>query len=210
MPCSPGATQLHTHPPHGPRDDVSNGDTHALYRFYDATGQLLYVGITADPGSRWRSHAREKPWWHQVAHITLEAHPTRETVLDAERAAIRRERPLHNVVHNRDAQPLRTLVETNDMILTLVGAQPSTGPFGTHPSHMPDDCHDHCVQHGIYRIYYPYKWRRGTAHYICQNGHHWTCGWGHDLSGDAREHMGRPVGEDTHVTDSETYPVVLS
>jgi hypothetical protein len=25
---------------------------HALYRFYDAAGMLLYVGITVDPGAR--------------------------------------------------------------------------------------------------------------------------------------------------------------
>lgn len=43
--------------------------THALYRFYDAAGALLYVGITIDPGSRWRSHAHDKPWWQQVAQI---------------------------------------------------------------------------------------------------------------------------------------------
>lgn len=188
---------------------MSNGDTHALYRFYDATGALLYVGITADPGARWRKHAHDKPWWHQVAHITLEAHPDRAAVLTAERAAIRRERPLHNIVHNRDAQPLRTLVETNDLMLAITGAQPATGPFGTHASHMPDDCHDRCVQAGTYRIYYPHKWRRGTAHYICERGHYWTCGWGHDRSGDSPEHAGRPVAEDAYVADADQHPVVL-
>lgn len=81
---------------------MTDGPTrHALYRFYDADGQLLYVGITADPGSRWRKHAHDKPWWHDVANITIETHPTRADVLEAERAAILTEKPRHNIVHNR-------------------------------------------------------------------------------------------------------------
>ena len=49
--------------------------THALYRFYATDGALLYVGITADPGTRWRAHSHDKPWWHEVANVTIEQHP---------------------------------------------------------------------------------------------------------------------------------------
>lgn len=69
----------------------------ALYRFYDATGQLLYVGITADPGARWPSHAREKTWWHEVRGITVETYPDRGTVLAAETRAIAVEHPRYNL-----------------------------------------------------------------------------------------------------------------
>lgn len=72
----------------------------ALYRFYDQHGQLLYIGITMDLGSRWYSHDRGKPWWIDVARATVEHFPTRSEALDAEAAAIQRERPLWNVVHN--------------------------------------------------------------------------------------------------------------
>jgi predicted GIY-YIG superfamily endonuclease len=75
---------------------VSNSQTHALYRFYDATGTLLYVGITADPGARWRSHARGKPWWHEVRGVSLETYPDRASVLAAETRAIAVENPRHN------------------------------------------------------------------------------------------------------------------
>lgn len=78
------------------------GDTHALYRFHDANGRLLYIGITLDPGHRWNSHRKTKPWWHDVTQVTVETHPSRAAVLEAERAAILAEKPLHNVVHNRD------------------------------------------------------------------------------------------------------------
>jgi predicted GIY-YIG superfamily endonuclease len=80
---------------------------HALYRFYDATGQLLYVGITNDPGRRFGQHADSKPWWHAVANIKIEVHPSRADVLSAEREAIVNERPLHNVIHNADARTQR-------------------------------------------------------------------------------------------------------
>lgn len=74
--------------------------SHALYRFFSGH-ELLYIGITMDPGSRWATHRDEKTWWQQVDTITVETHPTRAAALDAERAAIITEQPRHNVVHNR-------------------------------------------------------------------------------------------------------------
>lgn len=74
---------------------------HALYRFFDASSVLLYIGITADPGSRWKQHRDDKPWWVDVGNITVETYPDRTSVLAAERAAILAEKPLHNVVYNR-------------------------------------------------------------------------------------------------------------
>lgn len=74
---------------------------HALYRFWDADRHLLYVGITVNPGARWKNHTKDKAWWLDVAHVTIEQHPTRQAVLDAERTAILTERPRHNVVHNQ-------------------------------------------------------------------------------------------------------------
>ncbi|MEU4410701.1 GIY-YIG nuclease family protein [Streptosporangium sp. NPDC023963] len=87
---------------------VIDNSPHALYRFYDATGVLLYVGITADPGVRFKKHRGDKEWWTEVANIRIEKLPTRAAVLDAERRAIREERPLWNVAHNDAAQAVRT------------------------------------------------------------------------------------------------------
>ena len=81
--------------------------THALYRFWAADGALLYVGITINPGRRWRAHQRRE-WWHEVASITVETHPDRPAVLAAERAAIATEHPRCNVIHNRPAPARRT------------------------------------------------------------------------------------------------------
>lgn len=74
---------------------------HVLYRFYSATGQLLYVGITMNPPARWKKHRESKDWWGEVVGITLETYSTRDELEAAERRAIRVERPLHNIVHTK-------------------------------------------------------------------------------------------------------------
>lgn len=73
---------------------------HALYRMYDETGQLMYVGISVDPGRRFVQHRSDKPWWDQVVNFTVQPMPTRKAALAAEKDAIKSERPLFNVVHN--------------------------------------------------------------------------------------------------------------
>jgi predicted GIY-YIG superfamily endonuclease len=74
---------------------------HALYRFFGQGGQLLYIGITRDPSSRWGQHRGDKPWWFEVQRIEIESLPDRASALKAERLAIQSEKPRYNVVHNR-------------------------------------------------------------------------------------------------------------
>ncbi len=71
---------------------------HALYRFFGAERKLLYVGITHDPGMRWRGHS-EQVWWVEVESITIEWLPNRDAALAAEQIAIATEDPLFNVKH---------------------------------------------------------------------------------------------------------------
>lgn len=69
----------------------------AVYRLYDETGRLLYVGIADDPQVRLKDHAAKQPWWKEVA--TREV-VWRETRMDAEREeviAIAIEYPLYNI-----------------------------------------------------------------------------------------------------------------
>ncbi|MFB4275783.1 GIY-YIG nuclease family protein [Nonomuraea sp. MTCD27] len=75
-----------------------------LYRLYDTADRLLYVGVAGNPGRRFEQHRAEKPWWGQVARITLEHHPTREAALDAELTAIRTENPRHNIAGRADQE----------------------------------------------------------------------------------------------------------
>jgi predicted GIY-YIG superfamily endonuclease len=75
----------------------------ALYRLQDRKRTLLYVGITNNLAWRWKTHAADKEWWPEVATRSIEWFPTRDRALAAEAAAIRAERPLHNVQHNKRA-----------------------------------------------------------------------------------------------------------
>lgn len=81
---------------------------HALYRFYGAADELLYIGITNSLTRRWGQHEDEKPWFSHVVRATVEQHPSREAVFAAERAAIQAEKPRFNVVHNRRHKPKPT------------------------------------------------------------------------------------------------------
>lgn len=72
---------------------------HALYRFFDASGALLYVGITNNPARRFTQHGVDREWWHEVETIRMQRFDDRESVLAAEREAIKTEQPRYNIVH---------------------------------------------------------------------------------------------------------------
>lgn len=71
-----------------------------LYRAYNDIGDLLYIGIGRSWARRWMQHSERSPFYVDVAQLRFETYPTRGEALEAERAAIQTERPLHNVVHN--------------------------------------------------------------------------------------------------------------
>lgn len=76
----------------------------ALYRFYNPSGDLLYVGISVRPWTRWKQHKGQKDWAEEVATQTIEWWPTRAEALVAEKEAIIAEEPLYNVIHNGDSR----------------------------------------------------------------------------------------------------------
>jgi predicted GIY-YIG superfamily endonuclease len=71
----------------------------AVYRFFAADDTLLYVGVTQRFGTRWSNHAKQKPWWPQVARQTVAWYDTRTEALSVETEAIKTEEPVHNVLH---------------------------------------------------------------------------------------------------------------
>lgn len=85
--------------------------THTLYRFFDRTGGLLYVGRTTAPSKRWAAHERKAPWFPDVASMTREVYPDAEAVDLAERTAIATEGPLHNIALNPNWRPAPKPVE---------------------------------------------------------------------------------------------------
>ena len=70
----------------------------ALYRFYDAHGMLLYVGITNSPGRRWQQHMEQKSWYPQVRHQAVTWYGGEREARRVETRAIHAERPKFNIV----------------------------------------------------------------------------------------------------------------
>ncbi len=72
---------------------------HSLYRFFDAGGKLLYIGITSNPRLRFAQHRKAKVWWSDIATREIVHYKSRVDLMNAERDAIKRERPLYNIQH---------------------------------------------------------------------------------------------------------------
>lgn len=81
----------------------------ALYRHFDADGALLYVGISCRPITRLKQHEHDSSWAAQIARVSVERFLTRQEALEAERLAIKKERPRHNVIHARDARTCKAI-----------------------------------------------------------------------------------------------------
>jgi hypothetical protein len=82
---------------------------HHLYRHFDEGGKLLYVGISVHAVSRLASHKQTSPWVWSVARMEIQTFPTRQEAEEAEREAIRTERPLFNSTHGDKAVRARSL-----------------------------------------------------------------------------------------------------
>jgi Arm DNA-binding domain len=71
-----------------------------LYRHYDASGDLLYVGMSLSVLARQARHIEYATWGNTICQIVIEPFATREELLAAEKYAIRTEFPKHNFTHN--------------------------------------------------------------------------------------------------------------
>lgn len=75
-----------------------------LYRWWDAEGNLLYIGKSTSVLARISSHSRYSSFFDEAASMTIERFPDEITLGFAEVEAIRAERPPYNVVHNREIE----------------------------------------------------------------------------------------------------------
>lgn len=67
-----------------------------VYRFYNAEDELLYVGIAKGIEARFRQHAKDKPWFNEVARSEAERCMTLPVALAKEATAILSENPKYN------------------------------------------------------------------------------------------------------------------
>ena len=70
----------------------------ALYRHYDADGGLLYVGISLCAVSRLAQHRLAAKWYSDIRRVEVEWFNNRPAAVDAEKLAIVKEKPRHNIV----------------------------------------------------------------------------------------------------------------
>ena len=72
-----------------------------LYRHFDETGALLYVGISLSAITRLRQHRDRSVWFSQIKSITITQFETRADAKIAEKAAIQTEHPVYNKDWNK-------------------------------------------------------------------------------------------------------------
>ncbi len=71
--------------------------TGCLYRHFDKSGALLYVGSCANPLARLKNHKQNSKWFHQIVRVEIEHFTTRVESYSAERTAIATEQPIYNI-----------------------------------------------------------------------------------------------------------------
>lgn len=81
----------------------------ALYRFFDATGRLLYIGATVDVIQRIEQHEKTAAWWPEVDERQIERFDSIGEARLAEAHAIHSERPIYNKILQRDGRRKRSV-----------------------------------------------------------------------------------------------------
>lgn len=92
--------QPHNHRCNCGNHDESGEEGQILYRFYNRSGELLYIGITDNPFARWARHSKDKTWFPEVARFETDWFPDRPSVIAAERHAITTEKPKYNIIYS--------------------------------------------------------------------------------------------------------------
>lgn len=82
----------------------------ALYRHFGKDGNLLYVGISANPQSRLASHRASSDWFSEIYRIDVEWHENRELALEAEKRAIHEGQPGLNKNHSTGVKAFQEFI----------------------------------------------------------------------------------------------------
>jgi predicted GIY-YIG superfamily endonuclease len=93
---------------------------HSVYRCFDKTGLLLYIGATFDVKDRMRKHKHASQWFHDVDRVDAELFNNRAEAFTAEKKAIKSECPKYNCTgvrvggksYNRKFKPPKSSAST--------------------------------------------------------------------------------------------------
>jgi predicted GIY-YIG superfamily endonuclease len=84
---------------HLPKDKVNRFKPHYVYMISNASGQLLYVGMSSCMKTRMSEHKRSSPFWDNDCSVFFFETPTRRSALDYEKSAIQSLKPKFNKMH---------------------------------------------------------------------------------------------------------------
>jgi prevent-host-death family protein len=98
----------------------------AVYRLYDDSAALLYVGITYDTTTRFADHKVNKDWWTDVVTREVRWLPDRDAAWAEEQRVIREEHPRYNVasvhwVHDEHGAPPGDVVPISHFTVGMGG-----------------------------------------------------------------------------------------
>jgi hypothetical protein len=79
---------------------MNDGKVWTVYLYYDASGELLYVGLTGQGHGRGHDHRRTAPWWSLVTRGEFEHFTDATEALNHETALIASLAPLYNRAEN--------------------------------------------------------------------------------------------------------------
>lgn len=105
----------------------------SIYRFYNAAGELLYLGLTNSLPARMKEHNEDRRkfvWWRLVARIDVEHLPpgtSRKRAEAIETAAIGREAPKFNKQGNRGRFDWAAYREAERDYWRQLGVEPGLG-----------------------------------------------------------------------------------
>jgi hypothetical protein len=80
------------------KNETGQDKPFALYRHFNSSGELLYVGLSINPSYRQEQHRANSSWVSEIVTFTVERFATRDEMIEAERSAIRNENPKYNRV----------------------------------------------------------------------------------------------------------------
>ena len=114
--------------------------TSAVYRIYDHSGDLMYLGLSDKPKQRVSHHRFHKPWGYFMEAYKVREYSTRERAAAVERRAIAILRPRFDRSNNtRDPRPeVHRPFQTLDKIFE--GAETCSHNWAKQSSHIGRFC----------------------------------------------------------------------
>tara|TARA_Y100000296_G_C5155790_1_gene248991 strand:- start:137 stop:670 length:534 start_codon:yes stop_codon:yes gene_type:complete len=99
-----------------------------LYRHFDSSNRLLYVGISLNAINRLSQHNKNSHWADEISHVEIEKFETRQEAIRAETKAFDNESPAYNIYRPTAKENLQTEkraeISKQDLVKRIVQFNP--------------------------------------------------------------------------------------